>query len=201
MYSLSPQVVKAGCTLLDLIRHRKAVGLLDVDPDQYCRDIVAGVKKGVSSHIVHATDGRLIQAVIVLVWAAATLEIAWTPAKAALLAGATLGGACLFYGLFVLGGTLAFWTVEGLEIMNAFTYGGTETAQFPLPIYRPWFRAFFTYVIPLACANYLPAQAILGRGGDPALWQWLSPVVGLLFLLVCFQVWNVGVRHYCSTGS
>ena len=88
--------------------------------------------------------------------------------------------------------------------MNTVTYGGTETAQYPLPIYQGWFRRFFTWVVPLACVNYLPAQAILGRpdplGAPPAL-QWAAPAVGLAFMLLCLQAWKLGVRHYRSTGS
>jgi ABC-2 type transport system permease protein len=148
--------------------------------------------------------GRLTQATIVLVWAATALPIAWTAGKLALVGGMILGGTCLFCGLFVLQATLAFWTVETLEIMNTVTYGGVETAQFPLTIYRPWFRRFFTFVVPLACMNYLPASLILPRPGPlpaPPLLLWASPAIGVLFLLVTFQIWKLGVRHYHSTGS
>jgi viologen exporter family transport system permease protein len=148
--------------------------------------------------------GRLLQGLAVLGWGAARLNIAWTGPKLALLIAAILGGACMFYGLFVLQATLAFWTIESLEIMNTVTYGGTETAQYPMPIYQDWFRRFFTWVVPLACVNYLPAQAILGRPdplGAPPVLQWLSPAVGVAFLLLCLQAWKIGVRHYRSTGS
>lgn len=148
--------------------------------------------------------GRFAQGLLVLGWALGALDVAWTPAKLLLLPAAILGGACTFAGLHVLQATLAFWTVETLEIMNTLTYGGTETAQYPLAIYRPWFRRLFTFGVPLACANYLPAHAILGRPdplGSTPFWHWGAPVVGLLFLLACLQVWKVGVRHYCSTGS
>jgi len=37
--------------------------------------------------------------------------------------------------------------------------------------------------------------------GSGPLFQWLAPVVGLLFFAVCLRVWQVGVRHYRSTGS
>ncbi|MCY3666395.1 MAG: ABC-2 family transporter protein [Gemmatimonadetes bacterium] len=37
--------------------------------------------------------------------------------------------------------------------------------------------------------------------GSGPLFQWLAPVVGLLFFAVCLRIWQVGVRHYRSTGS
>ena len=149
--------------------------------------------------------GRFIQASIVLVWASRSSAIAWSIPKMGLLIASIFGGSCLFSGLIVLQATLCFWTVDSIEIMNCATYGGVEAAQFPLTIYRPWFREIFIFVIPLATINYLPAHAILGRPetalGAPLLVQWVSPVVGVVFLLVCLGLWRTGVRHYRSTGS
>ena len=128
----------------------------------------------------------------------------WTLARIALAGFAIFGGACLFYGLWVLQATLAFWTIETLEIVNTVTYGGVETAQYPLVIYRPWFRRFFTAVIPLACVSYFPALAIMDRSagsGVPSVLQWLAPAAGVGFLALSLQVWKIGVRHYRSTGS
>jgi len=148
--------------------------------------------------------GRFSQGLIVLLWAASALDVAWTLPKVALAIAAMLGGACIFSGIFVLQATMAFWTIETLEIANTVTYGGVEAAQFPLTIYKPWFRRFFTFVIPLATINYFPAHAILGRAdvlGSPAAVHWLAPLVGVGFLLVSLQVWRFGIRHYRSTGS
>jgi ABC-2 type transport system permease protein len=149
--------------------------------------------------------GRFAQGLVVLLWAASALNVQWTAARQLLLVSAVVGGACLFGGLFVLQATLAFWTTEGLEVMNSFTYGGTETGQYPFSIYRPWFRRFFTFVIPLACVTYFPVLALLGRTdaalGSPAWFHWVAPSVGLVFLPVSLQVWRLGVRHYTSTGS
>jgi ABC-2 type transport system permease protein len=71
-------------------------------------------------------------------------------------------------------------------------------------IYRPWFRAIFTFVIPLATINYFPLHAILDLKdslGSTRLLQWLSPLAGLLFLFACLQCWRIGVKRYTSTGS
>ena len=146
--------------------------------------------------------GRLVQSVVVFCWGLHALPVGWTAAKCAIVAAMFLGAVCLFYGLFILQATMAFWTIETVEIMNAVTYGGTETAQYPISIYRPWFRGIFTYIIPLACVNYLPAGLIFGgRGGTSPPILALCPTAGVIFLLFSLLLWRVGVRHYCSTGS
>jgi ABC-2 type transport system permease protein len=148
--------------------------------------------------------GRLTQAIAVLVWASHTTDIDWSAARGALLLATVAGGVCLFLGLVMLQATAAFWTTETLEIWNAFTYGGNVAAQYPMPIYRPWFRRFFTWVVPLACVQYWPGLAILGRAdplGAPPWAGWLSPLAGPAFLLLALVAWRSGIRRYVSTGS
>ena len=61
MYKLSPQVVRPGCTLINLLRHRKEVGLLEADPDQYYVELKRELAQGQSSHrTLHTTDDRYI---------------------------------------------------------------------------------------------------------------------------------------------
>lgn len=148
--------------------------------------------------------GSLAQGSAVLIWSACALHLAWTPAQLGLLLGSIVGCVCLFSGLFILQATLAFWTTESLEIANTLTYGGRETGEFPLEIYRPRFRRFFTIVVPLACVTYFPLTAVLGRTAAdlPALWlRFLAPLAGPVFLLASLWIWQFGVRHYRSTGS
>lgn len=148
--------------------------------------------------------GRLVQGSLVLAWAIWVLPIDWYWWKVALLAFALVGATAFFYALFIVQAALAFWTTESLEIMNTLTYGGTETAQYPLPIYRPWFRRFFTYLIPLGCVIYFPAVAIFGIAdplGSGRVFQVLAPVAGLMFLAAALGFWRIGIRHYTSTGS
>jgi len=148
--------------------------------------------------------GRFLQGGLVLIWSANQLKTDWTIPSISLLVFAITGGACLFSGLFVLQATMCFWTIESIEIVNSATYGGVETAQFPLTIYPRWFRWIFTFVIPLATINYFPVHAILDLTdpvGSTRLIQWMSPLAGVAFLAICLQFWRLGVRHYTSTGS
>lgn len=148
--------------------------------------------------------GRFVQGVVVLGFAISALDMEWSMAKVGLLVFASVGGVCLFTGLVILQATSAFWTTESLEVWNAFTYGGVSMSQYPMSIYRSWFRQFFTYVIPLASVSYFPIVGVLAKGaslGVSPLVPWLSPLAGVAFLVVSLQFWKIGIRHYRSTGS
>lgn len=107
--------------------------------------------------------GRFLQGFLILFIAAGRLGVVWTCGRILLLLGAFLGGVALFTGLMIVQATMCFWSIQSLEIINSFTYGGVETAQFPLPIYARWFRNIFIYLIPLACVSYFPALVIMDR--------------------------------------
>lgn len=148
--------------------------------------------------------GRLFQGLVVLIWAVFKLNIRWTLGKTLLLIGSILGGNFLFSGLIVLQATLSFWSVQSLEIVNSFTYGGVQAAQYPISIYKPWFRKILIYIIPLATVNYFPALNILEKSqlfNYPIWLGWISPLIGLVFFIFSLLVWQLGVRHYTSTGS
>ena len=148
--------------------------------------------------------GRLAQGIVVWVIAAGLTRIEWSLGAWATLAFAVAGGAALFSGILILQATLAFWTVESLEIANTLTYGGVEAAQYPLDIYARWFRNFLTFIVPLGCVSYFPVAAVLGHADRTGLPDWLlrlTPALGFAFLGVSLVVWRFGVRHYTSTGS
>jgi ABC-2 type transport system permease protein len=147
--------------------------------------------------------GRMSQALLVFFVASAHLGVSWTLGKVCFLLAAIVGGACFFLGLLVIGATICFWTVQSIEIINIFTYGGTEAGAFPMSIYRYWFRNLFTFVIPLAFVNYFPALTLLGKAdpnGAPGILSHIAPAIGPLFLLLTAAFWKFGVKHYQSTG-
>jgi diguanylate cyclase (GGDEF)-like protein len=61
MYGLSPEVVKPGCDLLDLFRHRAETGHLKMKPEDYLEHILALVADGrTAAMTTHMADGRII---------------------------------------------------------------------------------------------------------------------------------------------
>lgn len=145
--------------------------------------------------------GNFAQGAVVLAMAVARLDVAWSVEKAAIVVMMILGGAAVFAGLFILGATASFFTVEGLEFVNIFTNGGQEMSSYPLTIYSKWIRRFFTFVIPFGCMNYLPLLHLTGRERGHPLVPLLIPLAGFLFLIPCLWIWTLGVRKYTSTGS
>ena len=64
MYNLSPEVVKPGCTLREIVEYRKRAGVFPGDTEQYCREILQSVSKGETwTQIFELADGRTIQGV------------------------------------------------------------------------------------------------------------------------------------------
>ena len=148
--------------------------------------------------------GRLLQGLIILSWGIRNLAIVWSLPKVILLTMSILSGVMLFTGLLVIQATWCFWSTQSLEVMNTLTDGGVETARWPMSIYNSWFVKVFIFVIPLACVNYFPLIAILGKTdvlNSPVWLRWISPAAGVLFLMISLQFWRYGVRHYRSTGS
>ncbi len=145
--------------------------------------------------------GRLLQSVIVFIWALGSLSIEWNAFKAVTLFLMVASGIFIFTGIFILAATLCFWTIQGIELANIFTDGGREMAQYPLNIYHKWVTRFFTFVIPFGCVNYLPLMYILDKTDGSGWLYMLTPLAGIVFIVPCLLVWQIGVRHYRSTGS
>ena len=148
--------------------------------------------------------GRVLQGLFAIAVAVTLLPLSWDAGRIALLLWAISGGVALFWAILILQATLAFWTVEALEVTNTLTYGGVEAGQYPLDIYANWFRKFLLFVVPIGCVTYLPISALLGRAeitGVPAPLAGLAPTAAFAFLVAALSAWRVGVRHYTSTGS
>jgi diguanylate cyclase (GGDEF)-like protein/PAS domain S-box-containing protein len=64
MYGISPDVAVPGCTLRDLVTHRRALGVLSEDTDVYCQKVMTDIAKGkTTSRSITLPDGRTIHAV------------------------------------------------------------------------------------------------------------------------------------------
>ncbi|WP_135229405.1 ABC transporter permease [Deinococcus fonticola] len=147
---------------------------------------------------------RVILAAGILAYGLTHVSFPWSAGSALLLLSSMVGMIAFFGGLFVIGGTVTFWTVENVEAMNVLTYGGRTLISYPMDIYGHLLRKTFTYVLPAAFLSYFPVLHLLGRplpDGLPGWVAFLSPVMGSLMLAAAFAFWKVGVSRYQGTGN
>ena len=147
---------------------------------------------------------RITQGLVVFVFALIKGSVHWTTLKVLYLPIVLASLICFFGALFIIGATITFWTIQSIEVVNIFTYGGTEMMSYPMHIYQDWIRRFFTYVVPAIFLNYYPALYFLDKPDPlhmPAFAPFLSPLVGAGTMALALAFWRFGIRHYKSTGT
>jgi ABC-2 type transport system permease protein len=158
----------------------------------------------VGSEFILRRLGRIFQGLFILFIAMQSVHINWTFGKVLYIPIVFASMVCFFGGLFVIGATMSFWTVESLEVVNIFTYGGAEMMSYPMNIYPDRIRQFFTYIVPAIFLVYYPALYLLDKPdplGMPSFAPFLAPLVGFGMLILASFFWRYGIRHYQSTGT
>jgi ABC-2 type transport system permease protein len=118
--------------------------------------------------------------------------------EAAAFAAALVAGGAIVYSFWLMLATLAFWFVRVENMLQIFS-SMYEAGRWPVSFYPRWLRFMLTFLIPVAFATTVPAQALAGR----LTWQTLAGAFALAAaLLVLSRVfWRIGVRRYSSASS
>ena len=180
-FDVFPQLIKTGNLDRILVRPRNEIFQV------------------LTSNIEFTRIGRLMQAVLMLVYAVPASGITWSFDKVITVILMITGGIVMFSALFVLYAGISFFTIEGLEFMNIFTDGGREFGKYPFSIYGEGVLKFFTYVIPLALFQYYPFLYLIGKSENIGLI--FLPLMGFVFMIPCYIFFKFGVKKYKSTGS
>ncbi len=157
-----------------------------------------------SSRFILRRLGRIFEGLAVFIVGLLLTNIQWTIGKILYLPLVIISQVVVFGALFMAGSTLTFWSVKPIEAVNIVTYGGTEMMTYPMSIYPPWLRRFFTYALPFIFLNYYPALFFLNKPdplGYPVFAPFLAPVAAIVVMALCYQFWLFGLQHYQGTGS
>jgi ABC-2 type transport system permease protein len=185
-FDLLPQMIRSGS--FDLLLVRPAGTLFQV----------------IASDLALRRLGRAAQGLVVLAAALWWLRIPWTPARAIVLVLTVPAGTLIYASVWIAFMTITFWAVEAREVANAFTYGGSFLASYPVNIFGGWLRGLLAFVVPMAFVSYFPGVFIMGAHdplGSPVALQLSSPLIALAAALIAGRIWQFGVRQYRSTGS
>ncbi|WP_280446968.1 ABC transporter permease [Nocardia brasiliensis] len=158
----------------------------------------------VTSDISLRRFARAAVAIVVLGIGLWRNDIDWSPATLALIALTLVSGVALFGGIFVCAAGLQFYLIDGAELTNSFTYGGSFAAVQPATVFPMPLRVLFGFAIPVSFTAYLPTIALLGLPGPPLLPAWLAwfvPLAVLWVWLLALALWRFGTRHYQGGGG
>ncbi len=120
------------------------------------------------------------------------------PAQAAGFAAAMLTGGVIVYSFWLILATTAFWLVRVENILVIFQ-SVYEAGRWPVSIYPGWLRFALTFLVPVAFAITVPAQALSGRLTGRILAGAAAFAAALFAAARVF--WKVGVRRYSSASS
>jgi ABC-2 type transport system permease protein len=111
---------------------------------------------------------------------------------------ALLLGAGLIYCFWLVIATGAFWVVNMWHAADLFD-GIFQTGRWPVGIYPGWLRYSVTFLVPIAFAVTVPAQAVTSR----LEWQTLALAVVFAVALFAFTRWffRFGLRRYSGASA
>jgi ABC-2 type transport system permease protein len=134
----------------------------------------------------------------VLIVALVRLREAIGMGQAAAFAVALLSGGAIVYGFWLILATCSFWFVRVENILVIFQ-SMYEAGRWPVSLYPGWLRFALTFLVPVAFATTVPAEALAGR----LTWQTLLGAVALAaaLLVVSRLFWRVGIRYYSGASA
>jgi ABC-2 type transport system permease protein len=151
-----------------------------------------------------AVLGDVLGSIVLLTIAINSVEIDWTLTKAAFLVAAIIGSGAID-GAFQLGpGALTFRFLDTGSLRGNFEYLFTQFGAYPLSILERKARFVLTFVIPMAFVAWIPGAVLLDRTDElpvPSWMAWMSPLLGVVLLVLASWVFLRESRQYQSSGS
>ncbi len=118
--------------------------------------------------------------------------------QAAAFAGVLLAGGVIVYSFWLFLASLSFWFVRVENLLEIFR-SMYEAGRWPVSLYPGWLRFGLTFIVPVAFATTIPAEALSGRLSS----QTLLGAFGLaaLMFILARVIWKLGLRRYSGASA
>jgi len=107
-------------------------------------------------------------------------------------------GAVMIYCFWLVVATGAFWVVNMWHVAELFD-GLFQTGRWPVGIYPGWLRISVTFLVPVAFAVTVPAEAVTSR------LDWQTLLLSVVFAVFLFAAtrwfWRFGLRRYSGASA
>jgi len=118
--------------------------------------------------------------------------------EAAAFAGTLIAGSFIVYSFWLILASLSFWFVRVENLLEIFR-SMYEAGRWPISLYPGWLRFALTFVVPVAFATTIPAEALTGRLGVGTLLGSLA--AALVLFMLARQILRLGLRHYSGASA
>jgi len=111
---------------------------------------------------------------------------------------ALIMGAIMLYCVWLIVTSVAFWVIRINEIVNLFE-GLYAAGRWPVSIYPDWLRTGMTFLVPVAFAVTVPAEAMTNRLTSETMLFALG--LTILFWILARVIWMLGLRSYSGASA
>ena len=107
-------------------------------------------------------------------------------------------GGVIIYSFWLMLATLSFWfiRIENIFVIFQSMY---QAGRWPIGIYPYWLKFVLTFIVPIAFAITVPAEALTDRLTSSALLLDIAIAVGMLVISRVF--WRIGLRNYSGASA
>lgn len=142
--------------------------------------------------------------IVLFVISAGNVGIVWNVGTVVYYILAVIGGVLIQGAMFVFVAALNIYLLQTDSLVTLFYWDMRKFAGYPISIFHRAIRFCMIYVVPFAFVNYFPSQYLLRKkdmAGYPAIYLYLTPVVGVGMYLASYGFWRYSIRFYRSTGN
>jgi ABC-2 type transport system permease protein len=118
--------------------------------------------------------------------------------QAVAFVGMLMAGGVILYSFWIILATLSFWFVRVENILEIFR-SMYEAGRWPISLYPGWLRFALTFIVPVAFATTVPAEALTGRLSGETLAGAVALAIALFAVSRIF--WRVGLRRYSGASA
>ncbi|MEM7031149.1 MAG: ABC-2 family transporter protein [Chloroflexota bacterium] len=109
-----------------------------------------------------------------------------------------LCGAVIVYSFWLILATIAFWFIRVENILVIFE-SMYQAGRWPVGIYPQFLQLLLTFLVPIAFAVTVPAEALTGRLTRVDFG--LALVLAVALFIVARRFWNFGIKHYSGASA
>ena len=135
---------------------------------------------------------------VILIYAVVQLQLGMAAVQILTFLAALLRGAIMLYCVWLMVTSIAFWVIRVGDIVELFQ-GLFAAGRWPVSVYPDWLRTGMTFLVPVAFAVTMPAEAMTNRlTTDTILF---AVGLTLVLMLLARGVWLLGLRSYSGASA